>query len=292
MDDVNEPDEAPSTDAVVDVVVPVSLEGSVRAGRIMQTIAVVGIVVTLIASVVVWVFVGDLERNLDRSLTIGEDAAVTLVETIDVAEQLLVTLDDGLGTIGASLEAIDSTIGDTAELADATSELASTLPASFDDIDVALATIESLGGVVDSTLGALSRVPFGPDYDPEVSFPEAIGGLREALDPIGEELGAVSTELSDFAGGSDGLRTQIDTLGADLNESRAALSGTAALLDAYRATAEDARELAAQGRADLDSSMAWTRVVIVLIGMLVFVSQYVPWWLGSRLVEVKRRDGE
>jgi hypothetical protein len=260
-----------------------------RTGQIMQTIAVAGVVVTLIASVVVWVFVGDLQRNVDRSLTIGEEAATTLVETIDVADRLLVTLDDGLDTIGASLVAIDSTITDVAELSDATSQLAATLPETFDDIDAALGTVESLGGVVDTTLGALSRVPFGPDYDPDVSFPEAIAGLRTALDPIGDELGAISTELSDFSSGSGGLQAQIATLSADLAESRAALGGTAALLDAYRATAEDARELAVQGRSDLDSSMTWTRVVIVLVTLLVLASQYVPWWLGSRLVEARRR---
>jgi ABC-type transporter Mla subunit MlaD len=204
---------------------------------------------------------------------------------------LLVSLDAGLGTIEASLDTIDATISDVAGLSAATADLAATLPESFADIDAALATVESLGGVVDTTLGALSRVPFGPDYDPDVSFPEAIAGLRSSLDPIGEELGAISTELSGFAEGSGDLQTQFGQLGADLAETRSALGGTAALLDSYRSTAEDARALAVQGRSDLDSSMWWTRVVVVLTAILVIASQFVPWWLGSRLVELDERGG-
>ena len=66
-----------------------------RAGAIMQTIAVIGVVVAAFAAVVAWTFVGDLDRNLDQSLAIGEDAAATLSETIDVAEDVIESLDQG-----------------------------------------------------------------------------------------------------------------------------------------------------------------------------------------------------
>ena len=79
----------------------------------MQAIAVAAIVVTAIAAIVAWRFLGDLQRNVDRSLVIGEDAATSLTETIDVADTLLVSLDDGLATIGASLDTVDGTIGES-----------------------------------------------------------------------------------------------------------------------------------------------------------------------------------
>ena len=159
----------------------------------------------IIGTIVIWVFLGDLEDTSDRSLLIGEQATVTLNKTIDVAEQVLNAVDDGLTTVQSTLSTIDDVLQSTAGLADATGSLAATLPASFDNIDAALATVQRLGETVDSTLSALSSLPFGPDYNPDVPFPQAVGDLRQALVPIGDQLATISTELQDFASGSGDL---------------------------------------------------------------------------------------
>ena len=152
-----------------------------RAPTILRSIAVAGVLVAIVGTVVIWVFLSDLEETTDRSLLIGEQATVTLNDTIDVAEQVLNAVDDGLTTVQSTLSTIDDVLQSTAGLADATGSLSATLPASFDNIDAALATVQRLGETVDSTLSALSSLPFGPDYDPSVPFPEAVGDLRQAL---------------------------------------------------------------------------------------------------------------
>jgi methyl-accepting chemotaxis protein len=251
----------------------------------MQLIAVLGVVVAVVGSIVGWRFLGDLERNADRSLAIGEDAATSLAETIEVADQMVATLDDGLVTVTATLGTVDATIDDVTGVADSTASLAETLPSTFDDVDVALETVQSLGGTVDGALGALSALPFGPDYDPDVSFPEAVGELRAALDPLSDDLRTVSDDLGGLAGGRDDLHEQVDALIADIEDSSGALDDTALLLDDYAIAAEEARELAVSSRDDLDRSLGWMRVVLVLVALLLAAAQFVPWWLGSRLVE-------
>ncbi len=256
-----------------------------RVGRAMQTIALFGVAVAVVAGIVTWNFLGDLETNVDRSLVIGADVAVTLSETIDVADALIVTLDDGLATISAMTETIGATIDNVSGVADATSDLASTLPETFVDIDAALLTVEELGATVDSALNALSSVPFGPDYDPEVPFPDAIANLRSALDPLGEQLTVIGEELGGFSENSGALTSEVDGFVANIAASRDALDDTEALLDSYRIAANDARVLAITGREDLDVSITWIRLVVVLLTLLIAAGQLVPWWLGSRLVE-------
>ena len=262
---------------------------SPRAPRVLRTIAVIGVVVAIIGTIVIWTFLGNLEETTDRSLLIGEQVTVTLTETIDVADQVLAAIDDGLVTIESTLTTVDEVLQSTAGLAEATGSLAATLPTSFDGIDAALATVQQLGETVDSTLQALSSIPFGPDYDPETPFPEAVADLRAVLQPIGDDLAQISSELQNFADGSGQMTSEIDALVSDLQNTREALSGIDGLLDQYRDATADAAELAAETRGNLETSMTLMRVVLVALGLLLVLSQFVPWTLADAL---DRRESE
>jgi uncharacterized phage infection (PIP) family protein YhgE len=258
-----------------------------RTPTILRSIAVAGVLVAIVGTVVIWVFLSDLEDTTDRSLLIGEQATVTLNDTIDVAEQVLNAVDDGLTTVQSTLSALDEVLQSTAGLAAATGSLSATLPASFDNIDAALATVQRLGETVDSTLSALSSLPFGPDYNPSVPFPEAVADLRQALAPISDELTTISTELQNFASGSDDLTAEINSLTSDVERTRAALSGADDLLGQYRQATTEAGQLAAETRNQLSGSMTRMRIVLVALGLLLALTQFVPWTLAA-LIEDRR----
>ena len=258
-----------------------------RAGAAMQTIAAIGLVVAIIGSVVAWQFLTTLDRNLDQSLVIGEDAAATLVDTIDVADQVITDLDRGLDTLDRTLATVASTTEQTGGVADAAAEIAARLPDSFDDVDAALGTVESLSGTVDSALRAASRIPLGPDYEPDTPLPDAIADVRSAFGPIGADIGLLSERLDGFAAGTGDLSADLDDVRADLDRTRSSLDQSDQLLGRYRASAVDAEELARTGRDDFGTALSAMRVVIVLLGLFGVVAQFVPWYLGRRL----RSDG-
>lgn len=253
------------------------------AASAFKGIAVFGVVTGLVLGVTGWLFLTELDDNLDQSLQIGETASVSVIETIDVAEQLIESLDAGLETVGATLGAVESALGDTAGVASTTASLSASLPQSFDDIDVALATVESLSGAIDAALNGLSSVPFGPDYDPEVPLPVAIGNLREAFDPIGDDLTRLTTELQTFAEGSDDIGARVDGVRGDLAETRSALASSSDLLDDYRRTATDAGLLAASSRGDMARAFTLARLAVLMLALFVVVAQFIPWWLSGRL---------
>ncbi len=273
----------------------VAVSGSSRPATILRTIAVFGVVVGVVLAGTAWIFLTDLDRNLDQSLAIGESASGSVIETIDVADRLIDSLDQGLETVGATLAAVESTLDDTSGVAATTASLSATLPESFDDIDAALSTVESLSAAIDAALAGLSRVPFGPDYDPAVPLPEAVGNLRDAFAPIGDDLRAISTELQAFADSSDEVGVQIETVRADLAETCAALAGSSGLLDDYRVTAQEAGLLASTSRDDTARGFALARLGLLLLAAFVIVAQYIPWWLAgtweARGVSIVDRSG-
>lgn len=254
-----------------------------RAGAIMQTIAVVGLVIASVAGIVGWRFLTTLDRNLEQSLVIGEDAAATLVDTIDVADQVITDLDAGLDTLDRTLSTVSSTTEETGGVAEAAAEIAARLPDGFDDVDAALGTVESLSGTIDSALRAVSRIPLGPDYEPSTPLPDAIADVRSAFGPIGDDLGELSERLDGFASGTGDLTDDLADVRADLDRTRSSLDASNALLDRYRSSAVDAEALAREGREDFSSALTAARVVVVLLALFLAVAQYVPWYLGRRL---------
>ncbi len=271
-----DPDDLDATDPAVD-------RPDQRAGKIMQLIAAVGVVVAVVSGAVGWVFLSDLDRNLDQTLVIGADAASALSDTIEVADQVVDDLDAGLGDLLVILDTLVATTGDTGDVAATAADVAGRLPDTFDDVDVALGTVEQLSGTIDGALSALSAVPFGPDYDPVTPLPDAVGDLRDAFEPIGADLDELSTALESFSGRTDGLAADVDAIRSDVEQTRSSLGDSEQLLDRYRATAADAERLAVTSRDDVDRSLRWARWMAVVIAGFVAVAQYVPWWLGRRL---------
>lgn len=143
--------------------------------------------------------------------------------------------------------------------------------------------VESLSGTIDSALRAASRIPLGPDYDPSTPLPDAIADVRAAFGPIGDDLGELSDRLDGFANGTGDLSEDLADVRADLDRTRTSLDASGALLDRYRTSAENAEQLAREGRSDFGSALTAARIVIVLLAVFAVAAQYVPWYLGRRV---------
>lgn len=253
------------------------------AGRVMIAVAVFGVVVALVGTVVAWQFVGQLSRSADRSLVIGEDALVTLDATLDVAEDVLGSVDEGLGGVVSTLTVVGDVVDDTSAVSTATVELAGEIAPSIDRIDDALASLQSVTSTIDTVLRQLSQVPFGPSYDPETSFDQAIADVRADLTPIGDSLRDAADELGTFSDGSGELTAELSALAADVEEVRRSLAGSESLLESYRTTSSEALLLAQETRSDLDADLGRTRLLIVLLGLALAAGQIVPAWIGREL---------
>ena len=105
-----------------------------------------------------------------------------------------------------------------------------------------LPTIESIAGSVDRALRLLEQLPFGPSYDPEQPFDEAIANLSRAMDPLPGQLRALSGDLERVTNSAQAMSDQLAGLDREIANLDTRLTQVSRLLDRYADTASQAQE--------------------------------------------------
>src|SRR5690606_7598851 len=123
-----------------------------------------------------------------------------------------------------------------------------------------LPALIQVASVIDTTLGALSVIPFGPDYDPAEPFPDSLRALQAELDGMPEALQEQAGLIRDGADSLGTVRTGTGDIADGLDDLHATVADAGTLIEDYAATAGDARDLVAGNQAALDRQLAWARV--------------------------------
>lgn len=257
-------------------------------GKVMVVIAAFGLVASIVAAVVAWQVIGQVGRSLDDSLAVGADALATVELTLDVADDVVAGVDDGLGSVVATLDAVADLVDEVVIVSRTTAGLATDVGPAIGRIDDALATLESVTGTVDRVLRQLSSIPFGPSYDPELPLDETVAAIRDDLAPLADSLLEAGSDLEGFVAGSAVLRAELDALVDDVARVRTSLAGSGELVESYRRSTGDALAVSAQSRDDLDADVARARVLVVVLAAAFAAGQVVPAWLGRELIAGRR----
>lgn len=251
------------------------------AGRVLQVIGAVGVVAGLVGAVVGLRLLGLLDDALEDSLGVSAAAVDALGASVEVA--------------GETLQALDTTLADTARttrdlgtsLTDAEAVLYATADLSEDDIAGGLAAVQDslpaliqVASVIDTTLNALSAVPFGPDYDPNEPFPDSLRALQGELDGMPEALIEQAELIRDGADSFGTVRRGTGDIADGLDELHATISSAGDLIDDYATTAGDARDLVTGNQAALDRQLSWARGLVVLLALSFVAGQAVPLGIG------------
>jgi methyl-accepting chemotaxis protein len=250
----------------------------------MVGIAVVGLVVAVVGTVVAWRFTGELHTALDDSLAITEDAVITVEESIVLADRVLVDVAAGLGGLDATLFELERSIGDAGPVLDDVAELSGDVPVALIALQDTLGEVAAAAREIDSLLSVVSQLPFAPDVAPERSLADQVGRLSADLDPIVATLEGSAEGLGELAASTDRLRLELGQLSRDVRVITNRLEESARLVGRYREQAAEAGGLAARTRADLAGQVATMRLLIVLGGLVFAASQFVPLWVGADLL--------
>ncbi len=262
-----------------------SPESQRRAGRLMISLGVVGAVVAVFGMIVGWVFVGQIATASDDSLEVTVQTLDAVDDTIDLAEEVLVSTVDAVDALAGTVSAISGSFETGTAAIDDIASLADTLGPSLADASDTVRTLERVGGQIDGVLGALSNLPIGPDYDPESGLGETFGRLADTLEELPGELESTSRSLTDFTDNAGELQAELDRFAGAVETIAIDLSDTGTLVDQYRASVADARSLAVDTKDDLDLSVALMRMLLVVGGTTLLLGQIVPFWLGRSLLD-------
>lgn len=259
-----------------------------RTGQLMIAVAVVGVVVAVAGTVVGWRLVGDVRAATGDSVVVTLETLDSVEDTIDLSEQVLTSIRSTVATTESTLTAVDDSFtvgGDViAEVAELTEEVGPSLA----DAARILRQLEGVGSTIDSVLGGLSRVPLGPDYDPDQALGDTVGQLADTIGRLPERFESTAADLNDFDRSVLDISAQIVELTATVSDVRRSLDEATQLVSDYRANVRDARAVALDARTNLDTDVGLMRVLIVIGGITFAFGQIVPFWLGRQLVSRSR----
>ncbi len=262
-----------------------SVNAQRRAGRAMIVVGLVGVVLAIAGSVSGWLFVGQVSAATDDSLEVTIETLDAVDDTIDLADGVLGSTTDAVDALAGTLGAVSGSFDAGTAAIDDVAGLADTVGPSIDEAAVAVRRLESVGDDIDGVLGALSDIPFGPDYDPTAGLGETFGNVADALEPLPDELTTTAAGLTEFTDSAEELQDQLAELAASVQSVSNELSDSDELVGQYRTSVSDARSLATDTRNDLTGSAQLMRMFIVLGGITFAVSQIVPLWMGRSLLD-------
>ena len=253
-------------------------------GKVMLVIGVVSMIVGAAGAIVGGMLIGSMRHSVDDSLSLTGDTLDTASDSIALSASIVDTLRLSITSVSDALTAVQTSVDDTSgTIGDVGAFLTGPMSDTIQSVSDVFPTLHATANTIDDALSLLSRVPFGPDYQPDVPFGDTIGNLGDAISPLPDQLATLNTDFTALQTSADDVSTRLATVIDDVSALTDRLDSIDDLLARYADTAARAKLLAASSRGDLDRNASLGIMLAVLIGMLAVGSQIVPLWLGRRL---------
>jgi hypothetical protein len=252
-------------------------------GRVLVAIGTVGVVVTLVATVVGIRLIGSLDRALTDSVGVAAEAIDALGATVELAGETTARLTVTLRRTATTTRDLSAALSDAEGVLRATADISEDQVAgSVAGVEDALPALVQVAAVIDRTLSALSAVPFGPDYDPEEPLDTSLRTVQAELDGLPEALREQAELIRDASRDLRTARVGTAAIADDLDGLVTTLERSTELIARYEATAGEARGLVAAE--DLSGQLVAARVLLLILGVTVALGQLLPLGAGWLLL--------
>lgn len=258
-------------------------------GRTLVAIGVVGALTAALGTVVALRLLGALDDVLDATLGVTMDASAALADTVALADATVADVEATLRSASTATRGLGRNLDEAQALLEGAAEVTrDDVAGSLAAVEQALPALVDVAGVVDGTLRGLSRLPFGPSYDPAAPFDDSLrelqaeleglpGTIREQADLVAASAGDLASVADDAGTVADDLRGLADTLG-----------GATDLLDEYAGRAEEADAQLTDTSDALRTQLRTGRALVVVLGLSVLGGQLVPIGIGWFLLDPDR----
>jgi chromosome segregation ATPase len=239
------------------------------AGRLMVGIAILGLVVGVVGTVIAAQLARDLDRGVGQSLELTASVLETIDDSFVIAEDALAILIEGVAEAETAVRALSRSMAEGQDALTAATDLTGGEVAdALENVEQSLPAIQSAADTIDATLAALSTLPFGPAYDADRSLGASIGELREDLRGLPEELRQQAEQVerttTELTAATAGTVATADSL-AELDDR---LVDASELVGQYALRTGEARALVDTQRDALTSSASRAQVMVVAFGVM------------------------
>lgn len=252
-------------------------------GRALVAIGTVGVIVTLVATVVGVRLIGSLDRALTDSVGVAAEAIDALGATVELAGETTTRLTVTLRRTATTTRDLSGSLSDAEGVLRATADISDEQVAgSVAGVEDALPALVQVAAVIDRTLSAFSAIPLGPDYDPEEPLDRSLRTVQAELDGLPEALREQADLIRDASRNLRTARVGTAAIADDLDGLVTTLERSTELIERYESTAGEARELVAAE--DLSGQLVAARVLLLILGVTVALGQLVPLGAGWLLL--------
>lgn len=243
-----------------------------RLGAAVSIVGLIAAAATVVAVVLGWRMISSPIEQLDRLSTATSDALVTLTDNLALVQDTIAQVQSELTTTGELLgDSAESANQIEAGLSDTADALEGSIPDMVSSVQQALPELIASTSVLEPTLRSLSFL--GVEYDPEVPLNRALRQLSRSLRPLPGELRASGELLASVSGDTEMLASQFNELGLTVDAIADDLAEAETLFSEQAEAAEATRELVDVERAQLPVLERRARVVLVILGAAIGITQ-------------------
>lgn len=254
-----------------------------RWPTVLRGVAVLGVVASLLVVVAGWALLSQTQSALVDSLALTGDALEALDASAGVAADTVDVLGASLAGLEATAADLDTAFADGERLMRELAGLLRTdVAGTLAAVEGALPGVIEVAATIDTTLAAVSLLPFGPDYDPAEPFAASLQDVADALEGVPDELVVQADVLEETAGSLADVGDGVGDLVAELAAFETSLAATAELLATYDDTIADGRVLVAEASDGLAARLWLGRLAVVVFALAFAALQVVPLYLAER----------
>jgi hypothetical protein len=243
-------------------------------GMILIAASIAGIAISVVGVMGVWQIEKNIKASLDNTLALLDTTLQTTFEGLTIASQSLEQANTSLATLSKTIETTGKSVSDSIPLLESLTQVTVVdLPTTISTTQAALQSAQMSARVVDSTLTALTSIPFlfAKPYDNSKPLSKALEDVSDSLDPIPTSLLSMESSLAASKENLGTMEVMFTQIAADIDTINTSTASAQGVVAQYLELIETLRAQLAQARVQLPAALdqvAWfITVAFVWLGI-------------------------
>ncbi len=252
-------------------------------GFIVVLAALIGIVLSVVGTVLGWRGLDQVGRRLDSTFVIVQTHLDTITDTLVLMRDTVDEAITGLQTVEQTLGQAATALDTTAPMILEAGAMAENVAGSIEGFNATIPTLVTLSESIEVLLRGLARLRLG-SYNPDKPLPMAIQEIGDNFAPLPEQL-------RDFGKGVVTVETNVNAIGlnlegiaGNLRTIRTSLAGLPNLLDGFVDNMEVIEAQVVGLRTQVAAAVDILQIGVVVVFVWLGLSQVLPLYVGFRLL--------
>ncbi len=272
-------------------------------GILLTVIAIGGIILSVVGYRAVGSFIDDIGVSFSDNLDLLSDSLSAVEDTLVLTKSTVSDATASFDTLNTTAVDMSDALQETQPLLNQVGTIASNqIPASIEAVQETIPDVAQVAGIIDDTLATLNNFQInqsilgidfnydlGINYDPDVPFDVSVQRLGNSLDGLPEELRQLDGFVTTTNDNLTVLSQDILQLSQDLEQVQGNLSQTPQLIDEYIRIVNQIEDNIRQTKNSLNQQLEQAKFGLSLLFVWIGLTQLAPLYLGLELLFGRRQ---